>query len=661
MAEKEIKSNEIGINLEDYQGSCSTKETIDSMAEELLSDLIHNLANVTARLDGLEKRNDYLSNKAQLLEKKAAIQSELDKRKNKLLKKTPLLTQMYNLRESAKNEPLKNGEKIESKIEFNNDGTPYLKISKTMGDAVGFDFTITGDGKVVFGQMSDDKMVEVLDFLYRRGITGFELPQGAPKTPQEAQKRVEEGISAKKELDQETLNKITEDFSKKYDNPEKDPRYIPETDKGNTPPTTDNSLGGRTILPGNENPPRTLTSEEEKAVALAKAEGQRVDEQIAKAQQAEKEGKEPPKSDFEPVKAFRDYIEGRLKRTEPNGYKESLFKFDGSTTFSVYANNDMDYSKEKVKKGSEEKGLLYRVNIKRNKSGALGLSYYVPKNGKIPDELAAQLVTLAKKDGSLYINFPESMPESDVSVFRKACAQNGIIPTGINFNLDQRQAANMIRDAEASLNDKNLLKYKGQFGRYLYEQAANKNNAALQEYAMQLINEEKFTPLKDFCFTTFKEIAENSNKTDVEAKDIIGSAKAVRRLYDLFDKEKTVAESGFTPEELRTLNIDPNTPINKLEPTQLKSVYDKLKEQETLNAKKELDQINPKYSPKEYADAVKEAVGEAQGTLNGVIADFDANGLKGLRCSINKNTPKHQRPATSRSASMAPKKPELEM
>ena len=641
MAEKELKNNEVGINLDDYQGSCSTKEAIDHMAEELLSDLIHNLATTRAKLDNLDKNRDFLTNKAKLIARQSELQRQIDTRKNQLLKKTPLLTKMYNLRESAKNEPLKPGEKIESKIEFNQDGSPYLKISKKMGEAIGFDFTITGDGKVIFGQMSDDKMVEVLDFLYRRGITGFELPQGAPKTPEEAQKRVEEQkkegkTDVRQELDKETFDKKLAECSQKYDDPANDPRYIPEGPSQEAPQASNNTA---TALPQD---PQALAAAQEEA------------RQAELAAQAAQNGQEAPKPEFKPVKGFRDYIENRLGRTKPNGYRESYNILDSSTTFSVYVNNDKNYHNEKVKKGSkEEPGLLYRVKIKRDKSGALGLSYYVPKNGKLPDELAGQLVNLAKKDGALYVDFPENIPESDASVFRKACAQNGVIPTGVNFNLDQRQAANMIRDAEGSLNDKNLLKYKGQLGRYLLEQAVNKNNTALQSYAMQLVNEEKFTPLKDFCDTTFKEIAENSTKTGVEAKEVIGSANAVKRLYNLYDQEKTIAQSGFTPEELRALNIDPNTPVNQLDQEQLKAVYGKLKDQEVNKAKQDLDKIDSNYSAKEHADAVKEAIGEAQGTLNSVIADFDANGLKGLRCSLNKNTPKHQRPASSHSAGMS--------
>ena len=663
MADKELKSNEIGINLEDYQGSCSTKETIDQMANELLSDLIHSLANTTARLSTLEKNHDFLTDKAKLIKRQADLQSLIDTRKNQLLKRTPLLTQMYNLRESAKNEPnLKPGEKIESKIEFNADGSPYLKISKKMGEAIGFDFTITGDGKVVFGQMSDDKMVEVIDFLYRRGITNFELPQGAPRTPEEAQKRVEDGIAAKKELDQQTLNNKLEDC-KKYDDPTNNPRYIAdpepeisEEDKKTKTPEELKQINEQSAAQNAGIPEaRTVLSEEGSAFAAAQAQGQSAAPGVPAA----------PKPKFKPAEEFQTYVEKKLKRTRPNGYRRSHNILDGSTTFSVYANNDVNYKKQKQKKGSkEEPGLLYRVKIKREKDGSLGLNYYIPKNGKVPDELAVELVDLAKKDGALFIEFPKDIPETDGSVFRKACAQKGMIPIGGVAINTVDQAQKVIKEASILDNDK-LLEYKGKLGQHLLEKATKTNNKDLAAYAQQLIDEQKLEKLK-LCFENDIMPEIDNMNTETKAEEIIGAAEASNKLYDLFTNQiqKPAGEVfnnlNLTAEEIRNLQIPSNVQINDLDPNQLKSLYDILKTKYTKEAANQLETSTAHKPDDKIQDIVDKRIDSASKKLQNVGRKFARKGIQSIGFQ-EFSTAKYQKPSGSRSAAMAKSSVEMDI
>ena len=84
------------------------------------------------------------------------------------------MTKLYNIREATRND---RNSKTVADIQLDNEGNTYAKITKGMAGGF-FDFSIH-DGKVVFnGQMDDAKMAEALDFLFRRGITNYELPQG---------------------------------------------------------------------------------------------------------------------------------------------------------------------------------------------------------------------------------------------------------------------------------------------------------------------------------------------------------------------------------------------------------------------------------------------------------------------------------------------------
>ena len=652
------------IDFDKFQGSCDSAEMKRNLTAEWLEtsplqfryeDIAHKLA----ILKGTENDNPDLARakRAHLMSELAATKIKLNEQKAQLTaiieKNNQALTRLYNLREASKNindDEKKEGFKgIDAQIEFDQKGNPFLKVSKQMDGGVGFDFTITGDGKVVFPQMSDDKIKELLDFLYRRGITNFELPQGAPQTPEEAQKRVDEGKAENLDLDKETLEKIKEEISTENTN-RKDPNYIDE--EGNQQ-SSDNMITAMTEeeYQNSVHNQETPSSNEEELTAASTS-----NQASASTSAAPAPKKNNEKYYEDAVKDLKDWGHDILGKQDGFGMHQN---FSGNT-FSFYQDNSKDWFKNdgKIDKNDQrhEDGLLFRVKLHKNPdTGKLGgISYYVPKNGKIPDNLAGKLVGLVKSQGALYMNFPKTMIDGDAAVFRKACAQQGIIPTGkVTFN--ENQARNMIKEADANLNKSDALKYKGRLGKYILEQEQKKDkpNADMLSYATQLVNEEKFTPLKEFCDPLFKEISENSNRTGIEAKEIIGSANAVKRLYDIFDTkgQQTLGSCGeFTSDQLRTMNIDINTPIENLNKEQLYTIYSTLQKQETTKAENQLNSIDPTYSNKEYADAVKEYLGEAQGTINGVINKFDDNNLKGLRCSLNKNTPKHPRPAPTRTS-----------
>ena len=647
---------EAKLDLSDYQGSCDAEEMKRTLKAEMSENLQWQYNDIATRMALLKSENNSIdpafvtAERAYLMEKLVPIKMKLAQIDEKIQKNNTLLTKLYNIRESAKNDP--DHKNITSSIEFDDKGKPSLKISldQQMDGAVGFDFSIH-DGKVIFGQMTPDKMIEVLDFLYRHGVTNFELPQGAPRNVEDAKKILDEkGPETPKISADEKLEGISPALA------EKPADQMTEEEKQQVAAAADREA---------EQPSSNAIGRDEKAEAEEAAYQAAAGGNTGAAPATPEKPKEKEKDFYDARKELRTWGETTLGKDK--GFGMHISWGGMGNTFSFYQDNSQDWEKDDgkhdKKKKRKEDGLLFRVRLHKGKDGKLGgISYYVPKNGKIPDTLAGKMAAMIKSQGALYMNFPEGLPDGDAGVFRKACAQNGVIPTGKGVGINENQARNMIKEAENNLNKSKALKYKGQMGRFLLKQGTEKNDKDLQNYAMTLINEEKLTPLKEFCDTIFPEISKESNDSNAKAQNIIGSAQAVETLYNIFDNNgrETLPEllnsdvlSQEEKKALMNVSVDPNTPIESMDKEALKAIYDALKQQKSKEAEvmlqKEIQGIG---NDKDRKERVKEFMGEAQGTLGNVISKFDDNNLRGLRCNINKTTPKFV-PSNTNSSSMS--------
>ena len=462
---------EAKLDLSDYQGSCDAEEMKRTLKAEMSENLQWQYDDIASRMAILKSENNSVdpalvtAERAYLMEKLVPIKMKLAQIDEKIQKNNTLLTKLYNIRESAKNDP--DYKNVTSSIEFDDKGKPSLKISlsQQMEGAVGFDFSIH-DGKVVFGQLSPDKMIEVLDFLYRHGVTNFELPQGAPKNVEEAKKILDEkGPEESKIPAEEKLEGISPELAEKTEEQmtEEEKQQVAAAAERAAEQPSSNAIG------------RDEAAEAEEAAYQAAA-GNAATATATNENSNEKKFKDAKKE-------LRTWAEKTLGKQKGYGLHVSYCGF--GNTFSFYQDNSQDWEKDdgkKDKKGKrKEDGLLFRVRLHKGKDGKLGgISYYVPKNGKIPDNLAGKMAAMVKSQGALFMNFPEGLPDGDAGVFRKACAQNGVIPTGKGVSINENQARNMIKEAENNLNKSKALKYKGQMGRYLLRQGTEKNDKDLQ-------------------------------------------------------------------------------------------------------------------------------------------------------------------------------------
>lgn len=624
-------ANELKINMDEYVCSCDSQEMGRNLRAEMVESALEqsplqsryeDIAHKLALLKESENHELATVERTHLMSELAKIKSELNQEKIKIdtliEKNNPLLTKLYNMREAFLNDGKslaekaddREGSKVKSaEIKFDSNGKPSLEVK--MADAIGFAFSIH-DGKVFLPENLTDKQLEdALDFLFRRGIR-YEAPQKGDF------KEVFDRVEAQRNADPETHMPDTRD---EWNECEPDYEATPKELENNLSSNTHAAAAAGNTVPSAEETPPYITKPEEKK----KTEG------FALA--------------FEKMTGFLE--------KEQNKRKNLSYFVDGNAksnqvVFSVYNNEDENNFKNdgKKEKGAYKETCAYRVRLTQNKkTGKLSkIEWHVPNGGKMPDGLADKLAEIVKSQGALYMNCPKGLSPADAKEIRNSCARFGILPKGINVS--EKHAAKMIQEAEASLSDKDLVKYKGVLGRHLLELAKNDTNDRRYNMAISLINQEKYTPFKD-CFDNLIKPDIEKKKRDNKAENVIGAARATEELYEIYKNNSNTSFEALMNssilddqskqaflQNLQNANIVPDsgTPLQEMSQEQLKVLYDALTIKYTAEAKNDLTEaVNGQENKHDREDAVHRMVTTAHDTLDDICKDLDTKGLKGSR------------------------------
>ena len=606
---------EIQTNLDEYNGSCSNETAESALTNELYSSAEPRLAEIDKKIEELTRDDPkFLEEKSKLIAERIEIKTRQTQTRSLLHQKQPVIGKLYNLQSASRN-GLKEGEKVDAQIKFDQQGNPFLKINQQMDGAVGFDFSITGDGKVVFGAMDDSKMAEAIDFLYRRGITNFELPAGAPKTPEEVKQRQE---------DQQKLDNTVANVKQNAPSLEDNPRYISKDEN------------------------HAATTQTQNTVNFSNPEGLQTSSAEAQA------GASSSKSFKECRDELKDWATNSLKKEEGYGLHIS------GDTFSFYKDNSKNWYKEdgRIEEGKNGKSdvrndhVECRVKLHKKDDKLTGVSYYVADNGALNGKYVGEILKLAKMSGNVLVEFPKGIPASDVSEWRTQCAKKGLIPTGPGVPVGVVEAKEMIDNAGKAMDKSSAAfkKYQNQMGRYLEQEALKKDPVDTEKlaYAKELQKEKKFEKLKDVYEPILKTIEVSSKNDNCEAKNIIGSANAATTLFQLFDKygSQTVEQLAqnqeideSTRKALSGLTGGTNIPIEDMSPEGLKIMYHALKREKTIDAQRTLDEnlLNNKNDK-----SASRLVNNAKNNIRDIIIEpLNHKGLTGLSCDINTDKPKH--------------------
>lgn len=458
-----------------YNGSCDQNEALRHFRDEATPVTIPPAENETTEQH------------AQRLEKQRLENDKVKEQKKfyEAAQKHPeLAAKLYNIREATRRE--QKPTIVQMKVD--EAGHPYAKIRGQMEGGF-FDFSIH-DGKIVFGQMNEAQIAEVLMFLYRRGITNFELPAG---------------------VDKNFIEKYQKAQEIKNQNPES--RILPQGNQASV--DFENQSEGYQAAP-------TQTPTQQQA------------------------SQSPAPTQPKPIPTFAEVIDDFEKWLGDDNQKKikGLTYFKHGREFSIYDKpNENNYKNDgRPDKNGNYSECSYRIRLRKKNGHLAGIDYYVPNDGKLPDAVADKLALMVKAQGALYMKLPKTLSPADAGIFRNACARIGVIPKGIGIN--KFHATKMLTEAENNIQDQTTLyKYKGNLGRHLLSLGNNDPKDPRYELATSLINQEKLFPLKyqlEHCLTD--KLVERINKG--KAEEVIGAAQTMKQLFTAisFQPDMSVAQ-----------------------------------------------------------------------------------------------------------------------
>lgn len=588
-----------------------------------------------------------------------AQKAETDKQQEYYAENPEVFSQLFAIQESVRNGDEDNKASVISKA---SNGELYLNVELQMeGSPIGFSLR---DGKVTFGdnEVSPDQMKEVMDFLYMRGISNFDLPKGADP------KIADSFSEAKEQFDSE---QVEDDISR--------PSGMVGAGKDDDMP-----------MDKDEHLSPTEKWEKEQAEAIALGKGNHagssvevgdsnMDEQSQPQQQPQPQPQQesaPKETGFKKAeKELADWFEkGMKKKSEYTYFKRAgsvMLGNGGWTVFSSYENGNEDNMKldgKRDKKGNVNSTYEYRIYVRPDKSGkGIDVGYAMPKGKKVSEDVADEVLDLYKSQGVTHVNLSK-MSYADAAEFRKACGRKLVVPTGTG--LDKRKVSQIIEAAKDRGSEEEILKFKYQLAVQMEKNAAKKKggklNATDAEFAQDLKDEYQYAPFRkqydngmrkamEDVISGYEE-GENGNRTKVEptADKVIGAGRALAKAYALYEQDpswENILNPEKTPlspkalanlnEKLSTLKAEDKDKINTgsmrdFTGFQMALIYKAMIPEEQKQAKKDLDgafdENNklPKSQQETRHDITRRLVQDARDEVNEVSNLLENKNIKKL-------------------------------
>lgn len=484
-----------------------------------------------------DKLHDYMEqgknvNEAVAGKNEALRELSSARRQQELYGKNPeLYSQLYAIQENSKeykfdeNDNLVEDGRVKTAIAENDKGEMCLLVRMQM-EGSPFSFALR-DGKVTFptGEMSPDQLKEVMDFLWRRGISDFELPKSVD--PQLA----ESFEKAKEEFD-------NENHFKEGDTPQ--PTWV------NGEPENEN--GERGNEEAGQQDDVNAPAPQENGENAPGANGQEAPQE----QSAPAPAPAPAQEKFNAEESVEKWLSNdKGKKKGLSFFKEKSILGGGWTEFRVYDKENADNLKldgKRDKKGFANNTYAYVLYTKKRKDGTYDFGYAMPNGKQVTDAVVDKIIGMNKDQGRKKINIG-GLPEDDTPKFMENCGKKLMIPTGIG--LDARKIKTIMRKAEDRGSEDELLQYKYDLVQQMVDNEIAKakkkdpNYGQNGEDPMDLLKEmnRKFAEdvIDEYSYKGFKEgfnlglrkvMSEAANGREADA--YIASARATRQIYDAY-------------------------------------------------------------------------------------------------------------------------------
>jgi len=196
----------------------------------------------------------------------------------------------------------------------------------------------------------------------------------------------------------------------------------------------------------------------------------------------------------EMVGNMRVFIEKDLQKRKGLSYWEHVKTIDGrkAYVFSLYDKESADNWKEdgrKNKDGVYVSTASCRIMVSQDKSGKFFFGYATPNGAKMNDSLACDLLGEIQKAGTTHLNF-SNIPNQDKVTWLNACAEKGIVPTGLSYS--KSKVEGMLEKAQKKLSTEEYATFVERLMDQWEENAAKKGKplpVSDQEYIRKCRND----------------------------------------------------------------------------------------------------------------------------------------------------------------------------
>ncbi len=317
------------------------------------------------------------------------------------------------------------------------------------------------------------------------------------------------------------------------------------------------------------------------------------------------------------VKEIEKFIqEGLAKKKDFSYWKQSKGLLNKSTyVFTLFDAGDTDKDKHYDDKGN----LKYsaKVFIKKMNDGRIGFYWQTPDNKKLDEAIINGIAGNLKGLGFTHLEFPNGVKDAEKGAWRKALAENGIVPIGMA--IDASKATGMVKAAEEKLSAERAAVFKYHLGMQMLKNFAAKEakgshiDDSDKFYAQGLVNSYYYRGFTNGLGDKLKRmmrdnIAAGNDDRQVGAVTKIATYTAMRRLFDIYDEnlhaDNIIGSRILTSDELRLAQSSGLTmPVQQMTDEQLGSLYnilmEKARQEAEVRIKHDLEnEPMPRRSPK---------------------------------------------------------------
>ena len=316
---------------------------------------------------------------------------------------------------------------------------------------------------------------------------------------------------------------------------------------------------------------------------------------------------------------IEDFLENGLgKRKGLSYWKKQPLLQNWDAEYIVFDRENQDNFKNYKRNNSKGK-YSFRLCVRTNKDGSLDICYMTQDTKPLDESIINGLAGHLKALGVTHVNFPKGLSDREKGIWRKALAEQGLIPLGIG--LDRSKISAMLDAAKKKLSDEEYYDYEHRLALqvaedYKKKEAKGKKVPASEwEYIQAKLMTYQY---KNFA-TTYNDVLKGKITRIVHPKQetengAIDKIAAFRNLRKVFDVYKEQIQNGHT-----------------MSAQEITELYDKMFVQSRIEAKKMLDEKFNEAGPKRADEVVKSGVfSSVYNNCKSMVKELKSLGVDGI-------------------------------